>query len=204
MNNIWENIQHLSPEGLRELYGMLKHLPHSTNQRGYYFDLANIPSDVMDNVTKYIAESNKIHQDFLKGERDRDQMLFKLHNSINLNKGKVVLMGSKPENDLFDDEDEDEEQDGYSVATGLEDDEDDEQSIEVEYGDEDEENFDLKAKNLKDKWSAKEKVCSSLYYPSKHWPPSIQREKDKEYSDMVQACEPIRKKGRNLFSTPLK
>lgn len=50
---------------------MVSHLPHSTNTQGFYFDLDNIPDDVVQRISSYLLHSSTVRDEFIRGEKDR-------------------------------------------------------------------------------------------------------------------------------------
>jgi len=61
---------------------MVKHLPHSQNNQGYFFDVRKIPNDLLDLMLKYIQDSDDVLQEFLKSERDRIGIINHIKSSI--------------------------------------------------------------------------------------------------------------------------
>lgn len=73
---ICQQVARLNAVGLGQLYGLISHLPHSTNSQGYYFDLDNIPDDLIQTISAYLGECKNVMSEIIRGEQERVGLIY--------------------------------------------------------------------------------------------------------------------------------
>lgn len=73
---ICQQVARLNAVGLCQLYGLISHLPHSTNSQGYYFDLDNIPDDLIQTISAYLGECKNVMSEIIRGEQERVGLIY--------------------------------------------------------------------------------------------------------------------------------
>ena len=201
---IWKHVSDLQPEGHRQIYNMVKHLPHSSNQSGFYFDLTRIPPELLTKLKKFLTESKTAHDEFLRGQKERDGFLYELQKTIGGGKlciGGVNNMVDENQVDdacsIIDDSNIDSDDDGGEGDIGDDDTESyDNDGCADEVGEIEgaDEAFERETKEYNQRWALKKKVWSKIYYPSKRWPDVMQRERDRDYKKIIDTYENSKRK----------